>query len=218
MSRRIFTGQVLLVSLGIDLTFAILTTFAYLVFLGVLDRPARHDVLLVVAMLYVVKTLAWMLLFRNLLAPIEVWRRRRYEDVDLREVIRHAGTSIYNVPLTLGSAWALMWGLFFVAASIALTIWQPFELPPRVLPATLLFALGPGCGSMAVIVPMLTYFMAPLAGKISLHARQVGVAIDGIRFSFANRVAMLTFCLALAPTCWMAGMAYELSEPTAAFG
>lgn len=211
MPRIILTAHL------VDLPFTLLVPLVYVRMLGIAQPTDLSLVLLALLPLALAKEVLLLVALPWLLRPIARWRRSLPDgDVDGR-LLKRACRVAYTAPRRFGVAFALAWGGIYFALTVMLRYPIPDLIPlaPRAMIAGGLFALSCFAAALPLTFGVLGGLLAPTVAELSLAAREHGVVIEGRDLTLRTRLVILGVCLTLAPTAWMAGMAYMALVPTA---
>jgi two-component system sensor histidine kinase VicK len=204
-----FTLRTVALALGVEFPYAVLVPIAYLQMAGIADPGQRRQVIAFLGVLHLFKTVflaSWLV---HLLRPIERWHSTLKAGRDPnKEVLCAAGLAAYQTPITFAVVWALSWGAMYILLtplSLQLTT-ASLARAEHPLLATLLFSYACMAAALPLAHGILGWVLAPVAARISLQARERGVALPGRTTFFAQRLIVLAVCLATAPTSWMVAL------------
>jgi signal transduction histidine kinase len=208
---RAFTARVAAIGFGVELAFALAIPVAYVRLFDVEAARDRATVAALVGALYLVRTAALVGYLAALLRPIERWmeatRARSRSDT---ETVRRAARAAYDAPLVFALVWATSWLLFYVPVTAILQtrFAQQIPLPPRAGEVTVLFGVSCFAAALPLSYALLSWLLGPIAGRVSLAAREHDLPLPGRRVSVRTRLVLLSLSLIVAPTAWMGLTAY----------
>ncbi|HEY6911916.1 MAG TPA: ATP-binding protein [Myxococcales bacterium] len=204
---RSLTARVATISFGIELAFACAIPVAYLHLFDIDDAPDRAIVIGLVAVVYALRTGALAAYLAWLLRPIERWMRSSSPDGGLTH---RAARAAYDTPLLFAVVWATTWLLYYlpVTAVLRSRFAERIPLTGRALAATILFGLACFSAALPLAYSLLTRQLGPVAGRLSLAARERGLALPGRRVSLRIRLVVLSLSLIMAPTVWLSLTSY----------
>jgi len=207
---RSLTARVATISFGVELAFACALPIAYLRLFDIDDRGDRALVLAIVAVVYALRTSALAAYLAWLLRPIERWMsasRQARRDAELTE---RAARAAYDSPLAFSVVWATTWLLYYlpVTAILRSRFAERIPLTGRAFTATLLFGIACFSAALPLSYSLLTRLVGPVAGRISMAARERGATLPGRRVSLRVRLVVLSLSLIAAPTVWLSLTSY----------
>ncbi|MFL5451924.1 MAG: ATP-binding protein [Myxococcales bacterium] len=205
---RSLTLRVATIAFGVELVFACAIPAAYLHLLDIDDAGDRLLVLAMVAALYVLRTAGLVAWLRSLLRPIERWIQA--ESSADAETTSRAARAAYDTPLKFTLVWATTWLVFYLPVTALLEgmFAERIPLTHRAGGATVLFGIACFSAALPLAYSLLTRLLGPVAGRISLAARQRGVPLPGRHVSLRVRLIVLTLSLIAAPTVWLTLTSY----------
>ncbi|HET7786861.1 MAG TPA: ATP-binding protein [Myxococcales bacterium] len=207
---RSLTARVATFSFGVELAFACAIPVAYLRLFDIEDGGDRAIVLGMVAALYLARTGALAAYLARLLRPIERWMGASPEERRDAGLTARAAGAAYDVPLVFSVVWAVTWLLFYlpVTALLRSQFAERIPLTGRAPAATILFGVACFSAALPLAYSLLTRLLGPIAGRLSLAARELGVALPGRRVSLRIRLVILSLSLIAAPTVWLSLTSY----------
>jgi signal transduction histidine kinase len=205
---RSLTARVASIAFGVELAFACAIPVAYLHLFDIEEGSDRAIVIRIVAVLYLARTLALVTLLALLLRPIERWIAR--PDTSDKEVTLRAARAAYDTPLVFSIVWAATWLVFYLPVTSLLRSRFADRIPLAPLAGQAMILFGISCFSAALPLAysLLTRLLGPVAGRISLAARERGVPLPGRRVSLRVRLVILSLSLIAAPTVWLSLTSY----------
>src|SRR5262249_6601087 len=103
--------------------------------------------------------------------------------------------------------WAFAWGaMYMLLMPLANALTSAHLKLAHPLWGTLLFSYACMAAALPPAHGILGWVLAPIAARISLQARERGLALPGRTPCFAQRLVVLAVCLATAPTSWMGAL------------
>jgi len=208
---RSLIARVTAIAFGVELAFALAIPVAYLHLFNIERREDRALVLAIVGALYLVRTAALIGFLASLLRPIERWLAASHSSSQpAPDLTRRAARAAYDAPLLFPLVWATSWLLFYlpVTASLQGLFADRIPLSARAGEATVLFGFSCFAAALPLSYALLSWLLGPVAGRISLSARERGLALPGRRLSVRARLVALSLSLITAPTVWMGVNAY----------
>lgn len=201
--------------LVVGIPFEVLTSICYAKLLPLSTWQATEAYVAVALVVFSCEALLLALLLRWALQPVERWRRVRGTRGETDAVIHHALLRAYYTPRWFTAAWAVSWSLALssLPAVLALLLPERVRVGERELLLTGLIVLATVSAKVVVATPLFIWRLAPTTRELSLVARQRHVLTLPRFISFRKRLLVLTSCLALTPTCWMA-CAFLAPSPT----
>jgi len=202
------TAKVAAIAFGVELAFACVIPVAYLHLFDIEEAGDRATVIGMAAALYVLRTAGLVTWLAYLLRPIARWQADP-AGVDSGVTLR-AARAAYDTPLVFSIAWAATWLVFYlpVTAILQSRFADRIPLTPRAGAATILFGISCFSAALPLAYSLLTRLLGPVAGRISLAARERGVALPGRRVSLRVRLVVLSLSLIAAPTVWLSLTSY----------
>jgi methyl-accepting chemotaxis protein len=202
-------ARILLVGACLDVLFSFLLAYSYIVMMDIDSGDAARTSIGLFAVVWLLKLTAWVSLMAIRLRPLAQWGegpRLKVDDAAIREV----ATIAYRAPFVVGISWAAMFAAMWVLITLVLYFGFADTVPlgPRSLEAALLVALAILFGGAELMFPLAEWLLAPLVGRVSLLAIERRIAIPGRGLSFRGRLVALALTLALAPSLYLAGVAY----------
>ena len=208
---RSLIARVTAIAFGVELAFALAIPVAYLHLFNIERREDRALVLAIVGALYLVRTAALIGFLASLLRPIERWLAASHSSSQpAPDLTRRAARAAYDAPLLFPLVWATSWLLFYlpVTASLQGLFADRIPLSARAGEATVLFGFSCFAAALPLSYALLSWLLGPVAGRISLSARERDLALPGRRLSVRARLVALSLSLITAPTVWMGVNAY----------
>jgi signal transduction histidine kinase/DNA-binding NarL/FixJ family response regulator len=204
--RRRVVGIFLIV----DVLFKLQVAFSFLTVLGVERAADRRFTLELIAALDVPVTVLWMLWLLRILRPVERWQVASLASVETDVGVERAVEAVYRAPIRFALGWTLHWVLVFgPVAPLLLYTWPGrASISPHALVGSSFALTSLVLRAWALSFVLLGWLLAPIAGRISLAARERGLAIRVKGLSVFHTLLVVTSCLALAPTVGMASIAY----------
>jgi signal transduction histidine kinase len=205
---RSLTARVASIAFGVELAFACAIPVAYLHLFDIEEGGDRAIVIAIVAAIYLVRTAGLVAWLATLLRPIERWLERP-DSADSPVTLR-AARAAYDTPLVFSILWAATWLVFYlpVTAILQSRFAERIPLTHRAGAATILFGISCFSAALPLAYSLLTRLLGPVAGQISLAARERGVALPGRRVSLRVRLVVLSLSLIAAPTFWLSLTSY----------
>src|SRR5437762_406410 len=207
MTRNL-TARVASIAFGVELAFACAIPIAYLHLFDIDEGGDRAVVIGMAAALYVVRTAGLITWLALLLRPIDRWLKQ--PDAAGAQLTLGAARAAYDTPLAFSIVWATTWLVFYwpVTAILQSRFADRIPLTPRAGAATILFGISCFSAALPLAYSLLTRLLGPVAGRISLAARERGVALPGRRVSLRVRLVVLSLSLIAAPTVWLTLTSY----------
>ena len=207
MTRNL-TARVASIAFGVELAFACAIPIAYLHLFDIDEGGDRAVVIGMAAALYVVRTAGLITWLALLLRPIDRWLKQ--PDAAGAQLTLGAARAAYDTPLAFSIVWATTWLVFYwpVTAILQSRFADRIPLTPRAGAATILFGISCFSAALPLAYSLLTRLLGPVAGRISLAARERGVALPGRRVSLRVRLVVLALSLIAAPTVWLTLTSY----------
>jgi two-component system sensor histidine kinase VicK len=205
---RTVTARVATISFGVELAFACAIPVAYLHLFDIDDAGDRALVAGLVAAVYLVRTGALVAYLAWLLRPIERWIGSSSQaDAGVTD---RAARAAYDTPLLFAVVWATTWLLYYlpVTALLRNRFAERIPLTGRALAATILFGIACFSAALPLAYSLLNRQLGPIAGRLSLAARERGIALPGRRVSLRIRLVVLSLSLIMAPTVWLTLTSY----------
>jgi signal transduction histidine kinase len=201
-SRR----RTLLIPIAFELSFSMLVGAAYLSLFRV-PPDGRGRMIAVIAVVMALKIAIVVVLLQVKLTPLREWHAAAHPDDPLR---RRALEAALRLPARLAVVWAVAWGLALVPVTLALERLLPSSvwLGDSARIATALMSLALMAGALPFTYLLLDWMVSGEAEELLLHVPEIGaLAFRGP--SLRTRLAVLSLCMALGPTAWLAAVAYE---------
>jgi len=201
------TFRTLAVPFAVELPFALLVPLGYLRLFDVAPGH-RAFVLGLIAMVSLIKSALLAALLERMLAPVFRWRRDPARAPDA--VLLRAGEAAYQVPARFSVVWAASWGLMYfpVTAIAQSSLPEAVAFGSSALTATALLSLACIAAALPLAYLLLNWLLTGDAGGISLAARARSLPIPMRGPSLHRRLAVLSVCIAIAPTAWIEAIAY----------
>jgi signal transduction histidine kinase len=187
------TRSTLLTFLGLDLLFKVLVTPAIVALLGATPER-RWDVFARVLSASLPLVLLFLLALYLLVRPVE----RALQ----AEALERAGAALYQLPRRVARAWSAEWFLLSLSAAV-LNGGAPSY------PALLLFCGALLLGPLPLAHSMMVWLTAPLVRRLSLAARERGLALAPPPVTLRRQLIAYSLCLGIAPTAYMASLAFS---------
>jgi signal transduction histidine kinase/FixJ family two-component response regulator/HPt (histidine-containing phosphotransfer) domain-containing protein len=194
----------------VDVLFKLQVAFSFLTVLGVERVADRRFTLGLIAALDAPLTVLWMLWLLWILHPVERWQAAALASAETDAGVDRAVEAVYRAPIRFALAWALNWLLVFgPVAPLLLYAWPDrVAVSPHALVGSSFALTSLMLRAWALAFVLLGWLLGPIAGRISLAARERGVPIRVKGLSVFHTLLVVTSCLALAPTIGMASIAY----------
>jgi methyl-accepting chemotaxis protein len=201
-------ARVVLGVIGLDTLLSALFAYCLFVLLGI-EGAAARTAAGVCAVAFVLKCIGWAGLIEIRLRPLSLGGRGPRRRVDAA-TIRQIAAAAYRAPGIIGVSWAVMTTAFWGLVTLVLYFWFPDAVPlgPRSLEAILILSPGLLLSAMELMLPLAEWLIAPFVERMSLIALDRGIAVPGRGLSFRGRMVAFALTLALAPTLFLAGLAY----------
>ena len=214
--NRSWRARIVGVCFAFDLPFSLVVPLVFVRMLGIAQPTDLSIVLLTLLPLTLGKEVLLFVVLAWLLRPIESWRRSHPAGDADGALLRRACVAAYRLPRRFCLQFAVAWGISYFALTLMLRFPIPDLIPlaPRALIAGGLFSLACATAAAPLTYGVLGWLLAPTVAELSLAARERGVMIAERDVSLRARLVVLGICLSLAPTAWMAGMAYMAMVPT----
>lgn len=207
---QVLTARVAAIAFGVELVFSVAIAAAYVHLFDVQLPEDRAAVLVMVGVLYLVKTGALVGYLAWLLRPIERWLAASGTSPPVGEVTRRAARAAYDTPLLFALIWATSWFfLYFPVTAVLRGLFADrIPLSARAVEATVLFGFSCFAAALPLSYALLGWLLGPISGRISLSASQSDLPLPGRRLSVRARLVVLSLSLIAAPTAWMGVTAY----------
>jgi two-component system sensor histidine kinase VicK len=208
---RSLTARVAAIAFGVEFVFALAIPVAYLHMFGIERGEDRAPVLAIVGALYLVRTAALIGYLASLLRPIGRWLvASESSSQPVAELTPQAARAAYDTPLLFPFVWATSWLLFYLPVTAVLRglFADRIPLSARAVEATVLFGVSCFAAALPLSYALLSWLLGPIAGRISLSARERGLPLPGRPLSVRTRLVVLSLSLIVAPTAWMGVTAY----------
>src|SRR5256885_17256595 len=110
------------------------------------------------------------------------------------DLAKRAARAAYDTPLAFAIVWATSWLVFYVPVTALLRSRFASRIPltARAGEATLLFGISCFSAALPLAYSLLTRLLGPVAGRISLAARERGLLIPGRHVSLRVRLVVLS--------------------------
>jgi signal transduction histidine kinase len=199
-------GRLLLAAAAIDLLFKFLLTPAYLS--AVDGSPSTAHAVVAIARCAAVALLGWVALVLYLLRPVATWLRADARGEGAAYVVE-AGGRIYRLPALLALGWSVQWCAFVwaVVADLGGYRWSTF--------LCLLGALV--LGPLPVGYMVMRRLLWAAVAHVSAQARALGLRLSTPPLSLRMQMLLFAFCVALAPSFYMAEVAFSAGAGSLAF-
>jgi signal transduction histidine kinase len=210
-------ARVTRIAFGVELAFALVIPIAYLRLFEIDRWEDCATVIAAAASLYVVRTAALVAWLAWLLLPIDRWALAATTSQPEPELTRQAARAAYDSPLVFALVWATSWLVYYLPVTALLRGAFPERIPltEHAWGATLLFGVSCFAAALPLSYALLGWLLGPVAGRISLSARERGLQLPGRRVSLRARLIVLSLSLIVAPTAWMGLTAYMSQSWTA---
>jgi signal transduction histidine kinase len=208
---RSLTARVAAIAFGVEFVFALAIPVAYLHLFDIERGEDRAPVLAIIGALYLVRTAALVGYLASLLRPIERWLvANDSSSQPVADLTRGAARAAYDTPLLFPLVWAISWLLFYLPVTAFLRVLFADRIPlsARAGEATVLFGVSCFAAALPLSYALLSWLLGPIAGRISLSARERNLPLPGRRLSVRARLVVLSLSLITAPTAWMGVTAY----------
>ncbi|HET7503038.1 MAG TPA: HAMP domain-containing protein [Kofleriaceae bacterium] len=192
----------------LDLMFTATLGYTFIATMG-LEGDGSRTAAAVIAGLWVVKVIAWLLIISKKLKPLARWFSTPQAATD-PDTIREVAITLYRAPFSVSAIWAVAFGgtcmlntlvLYFVCAGSV-------PLGPRAIEAQVFSNLGILLGAAEMTFPLTEWLLAPMIESVSLAAQARAVEIPGHGLTFRSRLVVFALALALAPSLFLSGIAY----------
>jgi signal transduction histidine kinase len=197
LRARLAMRRIVLAAAVIDVLFKILLTPAYMS--AVEGTPSGRQVLVSLARCGIPVVLMWVGAVVLLLLPVTAWLRADAAG-EGRSRIATAGQRIYRLPLLLGAVWSLQW-LVFVWVLVP-------DLGAFRWPTFLCLAATAAIGPMPIGHMVMGRLLWAAVAHVSERAREEGVRLATVPLSLRSQMVLFGFCVALAPSSYMAEVAF----------
>jgi methyl-accepting chemotaxis protein len=192
----------------LDIIFTMMLGYTSFVTMGI-EGDSTRTAIVTLAGLWAVKVIAWVMIVSSKLRPLAHWFTGTKAPTD-PSTIRKVAMTIYRAPFMIG----VTWGVMFVSALMlnTLVLYVAFAdsvpLGPRSIEAQVFSNLGILLGAVEMTFPLSEWLLAPTTEHVSLAAQEHGVVLSTRGLTFRARLVTFALALALAPSLFLAGIAY----------
>ena len=192
----------------LDIIFTVMLGYTFFVTMQIKGDSALTAVA-VLAGLWIVKVIAWVLLVSSKLRPLARWIASAEAPAD-PHTIREVAATLYRAPFTVSIIWGVMFGSTLMLNTLVLYFGFVDSVPlgPRSIESQVFSNLGVLLGAIELAFPLTEWLLASMTERVSLTAQKRGIAISGRGLTFRVRLVTFALALALAPSLYLAGIAY----------
>lgn len=192
----------------LDLIFTVMLGYTFLVTMEIEGDSARTAVT-VLAGLWAAKVIAWVLIVSRKLRPLAHWFTGSEAPSD-PHTIREVAHTVYRAPFTVAVTWGGLFGATLMLNTLVLYVACVDSVPlgPRSIEAQAFSNLGILLGAIELAFPVTEWLLAPTTEHVSLAAQEHDIALSARGLTFRARLVVFALALALAPSLFLAGIAY----------
>ncbi|HYQ42606.1 MAG TPA: HAMP domain-containing methyl-accepting chemotaxis protein [Polyangiaceae bacterium] len=203
MSFKKLTTRCVLAFLTLDALFNPLLMVA---FLGLFHIDELHGVAFVLPLLVLAKIVANSTFLSIELAPYERFVGRGSRGGD--EPLSAADRAVQSLPRRFGVFYAFSWSVTYALAYAAVYFLLPGAIGPRAVDAAAMLVVAVWFGGFAFGFPLSVMLSTEAASRLSVQARERGIALDRDPVALQTRIGVIALALGLGPTLWMMALGY----------
>jgi len=200
--------RLLVTMLCLDIIFTVLIGYTFFVTMDIGGESVQTAVT-TLAVLWAAKVILWVLIVTIKLRPLAHWFAGPATPTD-PNTIRDAATTVYRAPFTVSVTWGVLFGGTLMINTLVLYVFCLDSVPlgPRSIEAQGFTNLGILLGAIELAFPVTEWLLAPTTESISLAAQEHGISFSERGLTFRSRLVTFALALALAPSLFLAGIAY----------
>ncbi|HET7542098.1 MAG TPA: HAMP domain-containing methyl-accepting chemotaxis protein [Polyangiaceae bacterium] len=183
-------------------------------FLGLFYVDSLRGAAFVLPLLVLVKIAANSMFLSIELAPYERFASRSGRSRD--ELLPAADRAVQSLPRRFAVFYAFSWSITYALAYAAIYFLVPGAIGPRAIDAAGLVLAAVWFGGFAFGFPLTIMLTTEASSRLSVEARERGVALDRDQITLQVRIGVISLALGLGPTLWMMALGY-MKEVHAAY-